>query len=73
MLPTVVEEALASYKGIKIAKEAGLAKPQIQNLKKFYGKAWLSYAGYALVAGVAAFLSNKIMDTFTRPKKIEEA
>lgn len=73
MLPTVAEEALASYKGIKIAKEAGLAKPQIQNLKKFYGKAWLSYAGYALVAGVAAFLSNKIMDTFTRPKKIEEA
>jgi hypothetical protein len=72
MLPTVAEEALASYKGIKIAKQAGLAKHQIQNLKKFYGKAWLSYAGYALVAGVSAFLSGKIMDTFTRPKKVED-
>ncbi len=71
MMPTVIEEALASYKGIKIAKQAGLAKPQIQNLKKFYGKAWLSYAGYALIAGVATFLSGKIMDKFTRPEKRE--
>jgi hypothetical protein len=72
MLPTVAEEALASYKGVKIAKLSGLAKPQIQNLKKFYGKAWLSYAGYALVAGVSAFLSGKIMEKFTRPKRVEE-
>lgn len=71
MLPTVVEETLASYKGIELAKKSGLAKPQVQNLKKFYGKALLSYIGYALVTGVSVFLASKITEMFTRPKKIE--
>lgn len=71
MLPTVAEETLASVRGIKMAKEAGLGKPLIQNLKKFYGKALLSYGGYALVTGVSVFLASKIMETFTRPKKVQ--
>lgn len=71
MLPTVVEESMASYKGIKMARKAGLGEAAIKNLKKFYGKALLSYGGYALVTGLAVFSAGKIMDKFTRPKKIE--
>ena len=70
MLPTVAEETLASVRGIKMAKKAGLAKDLIPNLRKFYGKALLSYGGYALVTGVSVFLASKIMETFTRPKKV---
>lgn len=71
MLPTVIEESMASYKGIQAAKKAGLSEPIINNLKKFYGKALLSYVGYALVTGVSVFAASKIMEKFTRPKKVE--
>ena len=71
MLPTVVEEALASYKGVKLAKQSGLDDKLIKNLKKFYGKAWLSYAGYAVATGLSVFAASKITERFTRPKKVE--
>lgn len=71
MLPTVIEESMASYKGIRAAKKAGLSKPLVNNLKKFYGKALLSYAGYAVIAGVATYAASKITEKFTRPKKVE--
>lgn len=71
MLPTVAEEALASYKGIKLAKGAGLSEALLKNLKKFYGKAILSYVGYALVTGISVFVASKIMEKFTRPKVVE--
>ena len=71
MLPTVIEETMASYKGVKMAKEAGLGEAAVKNLKKFYGKALLSYGGYALVTGLAVFAASKIMEAFTRPKKVE--
>ena len=71
MLPTVVEESMASYKGIQAAKKAGLSKPLIQNLKKFYGKALLSYGGYALIAGLSVYATSKITEKFTRPEKVE--
>ena len=70
LLPTVIEEAMASYKGIKLAKENGLSQALAKNLKKFYGKALLSYGGYALVTGLAVFVASKITEVFTRPQKI---
>ena len=70
MLPTVAEEALASHKGIKLAKSVGLSQHVVNNLKKFYGKALLSYLGYALVTGVSVYAASKITEIFTRPKKI---
>ncbi len=70
MLPTVAEESLASIRGIKIAKKAGLGEAAVKNLRKFYGKALLSYAGYAALAGFATYVTSKIMDKFTRPKKV---
>ncbi len=71
MLPTVAEEALASHNGIKMAKKAKLPNSAVKNLKKFYGKALLSYVGYAAITGVSVYAMNKIMEVFTRPKKIE--
>ena len=70
MMPIVAEESLASYKGVKIAKKAGLSDALIKNLKKFYGKALLSYAGYAAVTGLSVFAASKLMSAFTRPEKI---
>ena len=71
MLPTVAEEALASYKGVQAAKKAGLAENLVKNLKKFYGKALLSYVGYAAITGLSIFAMSKIMEIFTRPKKLD--
>lgn len=72
LIPTAVEEALASHKGIKLAHAGGLNDKAIKNLKKFYGKALLSYIGYAIATGLSVGAASKIMDYYTRPKKIEE-
>ena len=71
MLPTVAEEALASYKGIKLAQKSGLDKSLIKNLKKFYSKALLTYAGNAVATGLAVFAASKITEYFTRPEKVK--
>lgn len=71
LMPTVIEETMASYKGIKLAKENGLSDVLVKNLKKFYGKALLSYTGYALVTGFAVYIASKITETFTRPKRVQ--
>lgn len=71
MLPTVFEEGLASYHGIKIARKTGLAEPLIQNMKKLYRKALMTYVGHAVATGLAVGAANMIMQKFTRPKKVE--
>lgn len=71
MLPTVFEEGLASYKGIKMARKTGLAEPLIQNMKKLYKKALGTYVGHAVATGLAVGAASMIMDKFTRPKKVE--
>ncbi len=70
-LPTVLEEGMASYKGIKLARKTGLAEPLIKNMKKLYAKALLTYAGRATATGLAVGAASMIMDYFTRPKKVE--
>jgi len=71
MVPTVIEEAMASRNGIKLAQQAGLKTPLLKNLRKFYGKALLSYAGYAVLTGLSVFATGEIMQMFTRPKKLD--
>ena len=70
-LPTVLEEGMASYKGIKLARKTGLAEPLIKNMKKLYAKALLTYAGRETATGLAVGAASMIMDYFTRPKKVE--
>ena len=71
VLPTIIEEAMASFKGVKIAREAGLAESLVKNLKSIYSKAFMSYAGYGLLAGFSVYVVGKIMEKFTRPKEIK--
>ena len=71
MLPIVAEEAIASYRGIRLAKSVGMAEPLLKNLKKLYAKALATYGGRAVLGGLAVYASRKVMDYFTRPKLIE--
>ena len=71
MLPTVFEEGMASYKGVKLAKKTGLAEPLIKNMKKLYAKALLTYVGHATATGLAVGAASVIMDYFSRPKKVQ--
>jgi len=73
MLPTVIEEAIASYRGIILAKKAGVLKPLLNSMKKIYLKAHTTYSGKAVLGGLAVYASRKIMDYFTRPKPVEES
>lgn len=69
MTPMLLEEGLASIKGAKLAKSL-LSPEQFKALNKLYGKAWLSYVGIAVGAGVATFVSSKIRDKIAEPTKI---
>ena len=71
MLPIVAEEYIASKRGVKLAKKTGLSEPLINNMKKLYRKALLTYGGRAALGGLAVYASRKIMDYFTRPKLAE--
>ena len=71
MLPTVIEEGVASYRGIKLAKKAGVSDTLLKSMKKIYLKAHTNYSGKAVLGGLAVYASRKIMDIFTRPKQIE--
>ena len=71
MMPVVAEEAIASYRGIELAKKAGIAESLVKNLKRLYTKALATYGARAVLGGIAVFTSRKIMDKFTRPKEIE--
>lgn len=71
MLPTVFEEGMASYKGVKLARKTGLAKPLIKNMKKLYAKALLTYIGHATATGAAVGATSMLMDYFSRPRIIK--
>lgn len=71
MLPVVAEEAIASIRGINLAKNVNMDKPHINNLYKLYSKALATYGGRAVLGGLAVYASRKIMDYFTRPKAVE--
>ena len=71
MLPVVAEEAIASIRGVKLAKKTGIEQPFINNMKKLYGKALATYGGRAVLGGLAVYASRKVMDYFTRPRVVE--
>ena len=71
MMPTVAEEAVASIRGINLAKKSGLSENLIKSMKKIYLKAHTTYSGKAILGGLAVYASRKIMDIFTRPKPID--
>jgi|GEM_PF-1154047 len=63
-LPTIIEEGMASLKGIKAAKNASktLGKLNLKPLIKNYGLAWMTYVLAGVGLGIAAkqtFISGK--------------
>ena len=73
MLPTVIEEAIASFRGVNLAKKSGVPEHLIKNMKKIYLKAHPTYSAKAILGGLAVFASRKIMDYFTRPRPVDES
>jgi len=73
MLPTVIEEAVASFRGVNLAKKSGVNDALIKNMKKIYLKAHATYSGKAVLGGLAVYASRKIMDLFTRPKPVPQS
>ena len=72
MLPVVAEEAIASHRGIKLAKASGLSKEMIKSMKSLYTKALATYGARAALGGFAVYISRKIMDYFTRPRLVKQ-
>ena len=58
-LPTIIEEAAASIRGIKAAKDTLGAKANLKALKKNYFLAWMTY----LLAGIGTGIAAKLMIT----------
>ena len=71
MLPTVLEEGIASLRGLNLAKKAGASKELQKGLKKVYLKAHATYSAKAVLGGLAVYASRKIMDYYTRPRLVE--
>lgn len=70
MLPALAEEAMASVKGLKLAK--GILSPEhLNKLKVFSAKAWLTYLGVAVGSGLAVHIASSIRDKIAAPKEIK--
>ena len=68
MIPILIEEGLASRKGVKLARKTGVDEARIKAMKNLYKKAFMTYAGRCVLGGLAVGASSMIMDYFSRPK-----
>ena len=68
-VPLLIEEAMASIKGIKLAKMSGLSKSLIPNLKNIYAKAFFTYFAKAALTALSVGAANIIMEKYTRPQR----
>ena len=69
MLPSVLEEGLASIKGAKLAKNF-LSAENLKTLNKFNSKTWLTYLSLAVGSGLCAVTASKVRDFIAHPKEI---
>lgn len=61
-VPTLLEEGLASIKGVKMAKEAGLSQDLLKKLKIGSVKAWSTYMLGALATAATVRLAVEVKD-----------
>mgnify|MGYP003571293009 CR=1 FL=1 len=59
LLPLVLEEGLASIKGIKLAKGL-LNEPAMKSMKRVCGAGWLTYFGAAVSSVLAVYAADKV-------------
>ena len=71
MVPTILEEGLASIKGAKLAKNL-LSPENLKKLNNLNARALLTYIGGATAAGLSAFVISKVRDAIAAPKEIKE-
>ena len=70
MVPMLAEEAAASIKGCKLAKEALKATPELyKKVAKTNKVAYLTYLTSAAVVGLAAFVTAKVKDKLVEKKE----
>ena len=70
MVPLLMEEGLASMKGLKLANGL-LSAENLKTVKSLNIKAWLTYAAMAVGVGAATALVSKVRDTIAAPKEIK--
>ena len=69
-IPTLAEEALASIKGLNLAKK--VLNPELAaKVSKTNKIAYLTYLGLALAASVGTYLAVKVKDAIAKPKLTE--
>ena len=68
MLPTVVEEGLASINGAKLAKKV-LNPQELKKLNITNAKAWSTYLLGATLVSICAQLAVKVKDRLVAPKQ----
>ena len=62
MLPLTIEEIIASVKGGKIAKKAGLKGDLLKKVQKAHKISMISYIASAVATGLAVYLASKLRD-----------
>jgi len=70
-LPILIEEAMASIKGNKFAKNAGLSTELLNKISKTNKIGYLTYIGSALLTSYAIYLGVKVKDSIAKPKPVE--
>ena len=71
-VPTIIEELMASHKGMKLAKGM-LDKNQLKQVAKTNIFGALSYIGAAIAVGFAANVANKIRDSIVEKRQAKKA
>ncbi len=70
-VPTIIEELMASHKGMKLAKGM-LDKNQLKQVAKTNILGAMTYIGVALVTGYAASIANKVRDGIVEKRQAEK-
>ncbi len=68
LVPMLIEEAMASIKGYKFAKEAGLSKDLLAKVAKANKIAYLTYFSSAILAPIGIALGIKVKDAIAHKK-----
>lgn len=70
-LPMLIEEGMASIKGIKFAEKAGLPKELLAKVIKANKIAYLTYLGTALAASIGIYLGVKVKNAIAKPQPVD--
>lgn len=69
-VPILIEEAMASIKGCKFAKEAGLSTELLAKITKTNKMTYLTYLGAMLLASLGIYLGVKVKDAIAKPTPV---